>query len=451
MPRLPAFAVPFFKLSAANIASNLLVPLAGLIDTAFLGHLAEIRHLGGVAIATVIFNYIYWSFAFLRMGTTGLAAQAAGRQSAELEGESGLPTSSSSELWLLLLRNGMSALFLGGLVLLLQFPLRRFGFAILNPTDGIRASGVLFFNGRIWGAPAVLLNFVLLGWFLGRGKGRQVLLLSAISNGSNILLNYLMIVRWGWASFGAGLATALSQYAMLTAGMILVGSEIRRDRLGPMLHKLRQQLYDATAFRRLFALNRDILVRTFALVSAFSLFTSFSAALGTRTLAANTLLLQIVTLSAYFVDGLAFAAESYAGRFAAAGERQQLRTLLKLGMGCSIALGLSVALTFVLHPTAFRFLTYHPDILLEVQRFRFWLLPVLGLGAIAYLLDGYFLGLTAGPTLRNASLISTGIFFLPLAWMAQQQSEAHLLWLALSGLMAGRVLTLGWALHCRDS
>jgi multidrug resistance protein, MATE family len=193
-------------------------------------------------------------------------------------------------------------------------------------------------------------------------------------------------------------------------------------------------------------LNRDILVRTFALVLSFALFTNFSSALGTQTLAANTLLLQVVTLSAYFIDGIAFATESFAGRYYGSGDKTYLRRLLKVGGSTSMLLGLTFALAFVLFPAPlFGLLTGHQDVIAIVKTYVGWLIPVLGLGAIAYMLDGYFLGITAGRVLRNATVLAAGVGFLPLALIAQSLGSAHLLWLALVGLMTARALTLGWA------
>jgi len=179
------FGNRFGRLAIANILSNLMVPLAGIIDTAFLGHLADVHHLGGVAIASVIFDLVYWSFGFLRMGTTGLTAQAFGRQD-------------HPEMNLLLLRNGLLAVSLGLLIVALQGPIRELGFWLLNAEPEVRLSGEAFFNARIWGAPAVLINYVLLGRFLGCGQGRRVIVLSLVGNGGNILLDYWFI-RHSWA------------------------------------------------------------------------------------------------------------------------------------------------------------------------------------------------------------------------------------------------------------
>ncbi|MBD2113072.1 MULTISPECIES: MATE family efflux transporter [Cyanophyceae] len=425
----PAFLPSFLRLAAANIISNLMVPLAGLVDTAFLGHLDDISHLGGVALATVIFNVVYWSFGFLRMGTTGTTAQARGRGDAE-------------EIWLILLRNGAIALSFGVAILLLQVPIRDLSFALLSAEPEVRAAGMAFYNARIWDAPAVLMNLVLMGWFLGREKGRRVIVLSLVGNGSNVVFNTIFISGLGWASTGAGLGTALSQYVTLAVGLSLLAREGGFQKLWAVV----PQGWNLQAIKGLFLLNRDILVRTFALVLSFALFTNFSSALGRETLAANTLLLQVVTLSAYFIDGIAFATESFAGRYYGSGDRTHLRRLLTLGGFTSIALGLSFALAFVLFPAPlFGLLTGHQEVIAIVKIYVGWLIPILGLGAIAYMLDGYFLGLTAGPVLRNATVLAAGVGFLPLALLAQSLGSAHLLWLALVGLMAARALTLLWA------
>jgi MATE family multidrug resistance protein len=427
----PGFLPGFLRLAVANVISNLMVPLAGLIDTAFLGHLAEIHYLAGVALASVIFNVVYWSFGFLRMGTTGMTAQARGRED-------------PLELWLILLRGAMIAITCGLLIVLFQVPIRELGFALLNAEPEVKAAGYDFFNGRIWGAPAVLLNLVLMGWFLGREKGRWVIALSLVGNGGNVILDYLFIRQFGWASAGAGWATALSQYLMASVGILLILREGGFSPLGQAVSKV----WNPTSLKGVFVLNRDILIRTFALILSFALFTNFSAAMGTQTLAANTLLLQVVTLSAYFIDGIAFATESFAGRFYGSGDLHKLRQLVWIGGGTSIALGLSFALAFVLLPQLlFGLLTSHTHVIDRVQQYVGWLVPVLGIGAIAYMLDGYFLGLTAGKVLRNSTVLAAALGFLPLALIAQAMGNVHFLWLALAVLMLARSVTLVWALR----
>jgi MATE family multidrug resistance protein len=406
-----------------------MVPLAGIIDTAFLGHLADIRHLGGVALGSVIFNVVYWTFGFLRMGTTGLTAQAQGR-------------GDRAGVYLVLLRNGCLALGLGVLIGLLQQPIRVLTFSLLNAEPDVRLAGEAFYQARIWGTPAVLLNFVLLGWFLGQGQGQRVIVLSVVGNGANILLDYWFIHRLGWASAGAGAATALSQYAMLMVG---VGYVVRSGAIA-VFRQVKSRLWQPAVMGAMVRLNRDILIRTFALVMSFALFTHWSAALGTEILAANTLILQVVTLAAYFIDGIAFATESFAGQFLGSGDRTPLRRLLLLGGSISLGLGLTVAAGIALWPQPFfGLMTDHAPVLASAQRYGGWLLPILGSGAIAFMLDGYFLGLTAGARLRTSTLTATLGGFLPVALVAQWQQSAHLLWCALAVMMAVRASTLALA------
>ena len=422
-----SLAKTFFRLAIANILSNLMVPLAGLVDVAFLGHLDGLHHLGGVALATVLFNYIYWSFGFLRMGTTGLTAQAIGRNDQSAE-------------YLLLVRHGAIALTIGVVIILCQYPLRELGFWLLNAAPDLQASGMAFYNGRIWGAPVTLLNFVLIGWFLGRSQSSRVLLLSIIGNGANVFLDYLFIVRWGWDSWGAGLATAASQYLVTGIALTLFSREI--------IHAMRtvewQRLWERSALRSLFILNRDILIRTFFLLSVFALFTNLSADLGTIMLAANTLMLQILTFSAYFIDGFAFATESLAGMFYGQNNNQKSWKLLYIAGAISVITGLLFAASIVLFPSLiFGGLTKHDVVLTTTYRYVGWFVPLLGFGAIAYMLDGYFLGITQSQSLRNASLWASLLGFLPLALLGWVLQNNHILWLGLCSFMLARCIALG--------
>jgi multidrug resistance protein, MATE family len=421
----PSFYRHFCHLAIVNIISNLMVPLAGLVDTAFLGHLTEIRHFAGVALATVLFNYIYWTFGFLRMATTGMTAQAVGRGDRDT-------------VLLIGLRNGLLAWAIGTLILLLQVPLRALGFALLSAAPEVDASGKAYFDALIWAAPATLLNYVLIGWFLGKGQSGKVLLLSIVGNGANVLLDYLLILRLGWESAGAGWATAASQYLMLMVGILLVW---RAD--WKHIRSLAGQTWDAAALKAAFWLNGEILVRTFALISTFALFTKLSSDLGTVTLSINAVLLQVVGLASYFIDGLAFATESLAGIFRGQGTADGLTKLLRVSGSTSLGLGLLFAIAFLIFPTPlFSLLTNHSDILDRFPVYIPWLFPVLGFGSIAYMLDGYFLGLTQGRILRQSALIASLVGFAPLAIGAWYFRSSHLLWLALSGFMAIRALTL---------
>ena len=422
----PYYRDRFWRLAVVNILSNLMVPLASLVDTAFLGHLTDISYLAGVAIATVLFNYIYWTFGFLRMGTTGLTAQARGRDS-------------RAEVVLILLRNGAIALAIGIAILILQQPLREVGFTILRADPQVIEAGRNYYNALIYGAPATLINFVLLGWFLGQEQVGKVLLLSTVSKVTNVVLDYLFIVRWEQNSSGAGAATALSQYITLVLGLIFVLRQLPWH----ILRTYYGQIFNLSALKATFSLNRDILIRTLALVSTFALFTNFSATMGTGILAANTLLLQVVTLTAYFIDGIAFATESMAGNLQGQGKKARLMPLLRLAGSSSLVAGLGFAALFCLFSQGlFGLLTNHVEVIKSVGNYVWWLFPVLGFGAIAYMLDGYFLGLTAGKILRQSTLVAAVLGFAPVAIAAWYWQANNLLWLALSLFMAMRSITL---------
>lgn len=417
----------FFQLAVVNILSNLTVPLAGLISVAFLGHLVEIHHLAGVTLSTVLFNYLYRTLSFLRMGTTGVTAQAVGR---------------NDQVTILLtgLRNGLLAVGLGLAILVLQHPLRELGFAVLSADPDIKASGQAYYDARIWAAPATLLNFVLIGWFLGQGKSGRVLLISAIGNGVNILLDYYLVVRWDWNSAGAGWAIALSQYVMALLGLILAGQDIHWQDFQNALPKL----WDATALKNTLQLNGNIFVRTFAFLSTFSIFTSFSSAIDPLLLAENGLLLQVFSFAVYLIDGLAFATESLTGILHGQGSQKPLLPLLGIAGSSSLLIGIAFSTVFVLFPTPlFALLTNHAEVLEQMGRYVTWLIPVLGFGSIAFMLDGYFLGLAEGATLRNAALVATLVGFAPIAVVAWQLQSNDLLWLALSVFMATRAILLG--------
>ncbi|HEY9658507.1 MAG TPA: MATE family efflux transporter, partial [Allocoleopsis sp.] len=178
------FLPRFYRLSAVSVLSNMMVPLAGLVDTAFLGHLADIRHLAGVILASILFDYLYRVLKFLRSSTNAITAQATGQDD-------------HKAVLLAVLRSGLVAVAIGCGILLLQYPLQQLGFTLLSGSQTVEASGVDYFYARIWGAPAVLLNFVLMGWFLGREMNGIVLLMSIVGNGANVLLDYLMIFKWG--------------------------------------------------------------------------------------------------------------------------------------------------------------------------------------------------------------------------------------------------------------
>ncbi len=426
LPHAYDFLPRFYRLAIVNILSNLMVPLAGTIGVAFLGHLSEINYLAGVALSTILFGYIYYGWTFLRMATTGLTAQAVGRDDRE-------------GMLLAGLRNGLIALALGVLILILQEPLQKLGFALLSGTPEVKAAGVAYFNARIWGAPAVLLNFVLIGWFLGREMSGKVLVLTVVGNAANILLDYLLIIRLDWASTGAGMATAISQYVTLLVGLILVSREISWKEIQSLAGKI----WNVSAIRATFSLNGNLLLWSLAFTSTYLIFTNLSAAMGTITLAENALLLQLVFLSIYIFEGVGYATTTLSGNFKGKEANHQFFPLLQIAVGTSLLIGQLFAGMSLLFPdTFFGLLTNHTEVTEAIKVYVPWLVLVLGGVSIALVMEGYFAGLGEGDAVRNGTLIGCSFGFAPLAVCAWHFQSNHILWLALSAFMATRVMTL---------
>lgn len=412
----------FARLALLNILANLTVPLAGLVDLAMLGHLEEIRYLAGVALGGIVFDYLYWTFGVLRMGTTGLVAQAAGRDD-------------HTEGMRVLARAALVGAGCGLVILALRLPIGDLAFALLSGSNNVEAAGRSYFDARVLGAPAALTNLAFLGWYLGRGESRIALVMTVVGNLANIALNYLLIIRLDLAAGGAGLATAASQYLTLA---VAVGYLLPRRQSTGGWHAILDRDRIADTLR----LSGDIFLRTLLLTSAFALFTNLSALFGTVTLAANAILLRVVQTAAYLVDGAAYATESLAGFAHGRRQSDQLARLLRLAIATGIAFEAAVALIVVAAPaTLFGLLTSHQAVIESAAEDRWWLLPVMIPGALAYIYDGFFLGLTAGRVLRNAMFLSFAAFIVPALFAAAVGSNDGL-WLALAAFMAARAWLL---------
>ncbi|MFB2977566.1 guanitoxin biosynthesis MATE family efflux transporter GntT [Microseira sp. BLCC-F43] len=419
----------FFQMALANVLSNIMVPLANTLNVAFLGHLSELDHLAGVALAGNLTSLVFLLLISLRMSTTGLTAQAVGRDDQEA-------------ILLVGLRNSLIALALGVAIVSLQHPLQELGFALLSATPEVKASAITYFNAQIWGAPAVLINFVLIGWFVGREKNGLVVLLSLVGNVANIALDYLLIIRWGWESMGAGVSYTTSQYLTLLVALIVFCLEVKWQDLRAITGKI----WDTSAIISIFSLNGNIFVSNFIFLLAILIFNYESARQGTITYAENALLLQVFLFSSYFTEGLGFGTETLSGNFKGKGASDQLVALVRISVGTSLLVGIALAGVCLLFPqTVFGLLTNHTEVTQHIDLYVFWLLPVLVFSSAAFMLDGYFLGLAEGHTLRNISLASFAVGFLPadVASFSFHSNDNHILWLALSLFLGVRLVLFG--------
>ncbi|MEL6325554.1 MAG: guanitoxin biosynthesis MATE family efflux transporter GntT [Cyanobacteria bacterium J06626_23] len=415
-----SFLPRFYRLASVSVLSNMMVPLAGLFDAAFLGHLEDINQLAGVILGGILFDYIYRILKFLRNSTNALTAHAVGEDD-------------DQAVLVAVLRCGLIAGAIALTILLLQYPIHKLGFALLSGSADIESSGLAYFNARIWGAPAVLLNFVLIGWFLGREKNGVVFAMSIVGNGTNVLFDYLMITRWGWESAGAGIATALSQYLALAVALVAMAISTNWALLKPAWT---QVVADREGLTSAVVLKGNILIRFLALISAYAIFTNLSASFGTEQLAENGLLLQIALLSQFTVQGVGMTSQTLIGNFKGQGKPDQILAVLQVALVTGIAIAMAFAVSTVLFPdTVFQLLTSHSEVSLAMRQYTGWLIPLLGLTAAAFMLESYFIGIKDGATLRNGALMGFLVGFVPLVVLAVAQQSVTMLWMALTGYM----------------
>ncbi|MBM9499242.1 MATE family efflux transporter [Leptospira sp. 201903071] len=420
----------FYKLTFYNILANITVPLTGLVDTAILGNLDTHIFMAGAALSGILFDFIFWMFGFLRMGTTGLTALASGEKN-------------EKESLFILIRSIILAFFFGIGILVLSPWIKEFGFRILEGESAVKTAGVSYFDARIPGSIAVLCNYVFTGWFLGREKSSYVLIATVAANGINVVLDAYFILELGWEAYGAGLATTISQFGMLSVFGILFVREWKQTSSFELSWIREKVLLSVSGFSSLLHLNRDIFLRTLFLIVTFSLFRNFSSEAGTEILAANSILLQLILVSAYLVDGAAFATESLAGNLYGEKNWKELKDLLSIALFVGFLFTTAFLFFLFIFPNiTFGLITKSSEVLLILKKYQFWLIPVLEIGTVAFILDGFFIGLTQGRILRNSMLLSTTFFFFPIAYLGKTAKNNDLLWLALVMLMFGRALTL---------
>ncbi|WP_262504056.1 MULTISPECIES: MATE family efflux transporter [unclassified Sphingosinithalassobacter] len=371
------------------------VPLVGLVDTAVVGRTGDAAALAGVALGAAIVNFLFWSFGFLRMGMTGLTAQAEGAGDA-------------AEVHAMLARGLAAGLALGVLLVLLQTVLIPASLALLSGGEGLDAAARGYVTARFLGAPAALGVFAINGWLLGLGRTRAALLLQIVMNVVNAGLDTLFVWQFGMGAEGVGLGTALAEWTALAVGLVIAARLLG----GRALLDLRGKgVFALEAMRRLFGVNAAIMIRTVALLTLFAWFTNAGARLGTVPLAANHVLLQFVSVSAFVLDGFAFTAESRVGIAIGGGARADFARAVRLTGEFSLAAGLFFAAAFLIAgPPLIDLLTTDPEVRATARAFLPMAAAVPLVGMPAWLLDGVFIGAAQGHALRNAALLATGLY-----------------------------------------
>ncbi|MCG8607183.1 MATE family efflux transporter [bacterium] len=414
------------RLAIPNIISNLSVPLLGAVDTALMGHLDEVHYLGAIAVAGIIFDFIYWGFGFLRMGTTGLTAQAFGQED-------------DGEVILLLTRTVIFAVLGAGILIALQKAIAEISFVLINATPEVEKYAREYFHIRIYAAPATLTLYAFHGWCLGLQNARYPLFLTVIVNAVNVVLNFVFILGFQMKSEGVAYGTLIAQYAGLITACVL----FFRTYSSYLPRIQRRFIFEAKAVKRLLALNRDIFIRTLGLIFTFSYFTAKSAEMGDMILAVNSILLQLITIMAYGVDGFAFAAESLVGRYVGAQDRTNLRTTVYYSFGWGLGLSLAFAVTFVVVDEGLvRIFTDNEAVVALAMSYFLWIVIAPLTNSACFIWDGIFIGATAAREMRNSMTFSTLLVFLPTYLLLREYIGNHSLWLALTLFMIARGVTL---------
>ena len=410
--------------------ANSAVPLLGLADTAVIGNTGGVEALGAIALGALIFSFVYWSFGFLRMGTTGFTAQATGAgDSAEVRATLG------------------RALLLGGAIglclVVLQAPIARIALTLLGATEEVESLTRAYFDLRIWGAPATLSTFAVLGTFIGLGETRYLLATQLVLNGLNLVLDVLFAGVLGWGVEGIAVGTVIAEWVTLFVALALAVRVLRSGHTDAEAFWPWSRINDRAMGVKMLGANADIMIRTFFLLLGFSWFTNQGALFGDEVLAANHVLLQLVTLSAYLLDGYAHATEILVGRAVGAADRpafdQAVRSATELAAGTAVVLAIAV---LVFGPWAIVALTDLEPVRAVAARF----LPLTALYVLlsfaAFQLDGIFIGATATRAMRNASVGSFCLFF-ALSLVLSERAGNSGLWWAFAGYVVARALSLG--------
>ena len=399
------------QIALPSIVSNITVPLLGMIDVAIVGHMGSPTYIGAVAVGSMIFNLVYWLFGFLRMGSSGLTAQALGRKDL-------------TEVTRILVRSVSVALGIALLLIIFQAPLKWLMFWLIGPTADVAPFASAYFDIVIWGAPASLALFSLMGWYIGMQNTRIPMVISIMQNIVNILASLTLVYGFGMKIEGVALGTVIAQYAglLMAIGLLVryysrIFRFFRRDRIFQKMG----------AF---FAVNRDIFLRTLCLVAVNLFFTSAGARQGAVILSVNTVLIQLYLFFSYFMDGFAYAGEAIGGKAYGAHNGVAFReTLRRLWMWMLIVTLAYTLLYIGGGQWIVSLLTDEPQVLETSREYLWWAWLIPAAGCVAFIWDGIFIGITATRGMLVSSFLSALAFF-AVYLLAESALGNHGLWLA---------------------
>jgi len=422
--REPVTHSAILSIAVPIMISNVSTPLLGVVDTGVVGQLPDPAYIGAVALGALVFNFVFWGFGFLRMGTTGLTAQALGAADA-------------AEIRASLGRAVLIALAVGAGLVALQWPIRELAFALIEGSPNVETLARDYYDLRIWAAPATLANYALLGWFIGLGQARVALVLQLVLNLTNMALDAWFVLGLDMGVKGVALGTLIAELVAAVSGLVIAARHLRS--LGGRWSYAR--LVEGSRMRRTIAVNGDIMIRSAALIVAFGWFMVQGARYGDVTLAANAVLMHFIAVAAFFLDGLAFAAEALVGRAVGAANRAGLSAAARMTTWWAAGVAVLASGFFaVAGPAIVDVLTVDEAVRATARIYLPWAAIAPLLGVWAFQLDGIFIGATHTAQMRNAMLLSLAIFLA--AWWALTPFGNHGLWAALYVHYAARAGTL---------
>jgi MATE family multidrug resistance protein len=415
----------YLSLAIPLIISTMTTPLLGAVDTAVVGQLPDPAYIGGVAVGTMIFNTMYWLFGFLRVSTSGFAAQAHGAKDYK-------------QCFLYLIRPFLIALLIGTTFILFQWPIKYIALTLIHPDEKVMMFADEYFSIRIWGAPFALANYVILGWLIGMSRVKISLFLQVFMNLSNIVLDLLFVNILHQDVKGVATATFISEVSAFLIGMYIV-LKLSNLHLSSIFNN---ELWDVGEFKKMMAVNRDLFIRTICLLTVFNLFTARGASFGTEILAANAVLIQIHYMMAYFFDGFANASSILVGKAVGANDETLYKRTLSLSTQWAIISALMIILLYILlKDSIIPVFTKNQDVIELASTYSVWITIFPLAASFGLILYGVFTGATETAPIRNSMLISLAVYiaflliFIPVF-------HNHGLWLAFIIFSLGRSLFL---------
>ncbi|WP_171102295.1 MATE family efflux transporter [Ruegeria sp. HKCCD7255] len=414
------------KIALPIVLSNATVPILGAVDTGVVGQMGQAAPIGAVGMGAVILSAIYWIFGFLRMGTTGLAAQARG-------------AGDTAETGALLMRGLLLGGTAGLVMIVAQLGLFWGAFALSPASPEVEALTRDYLEIRIWGAPATIALYAITGWLIAIERTRGVFLLQIWMNGLNIVLDLWFVLGLGWGVEGVAIATLIAEWSGLALGVWLC-----REGFAGQRWKDWTRIFDAQRLKRMLQVNTDIMIRSVLLTGSFTTFLFVGSDLGDVTLAANQVLLQFLEITAFALDGFAFSAEALVGGAVGARNRGAVRQASIMASQWGVAGAIMLGLIFFLAgPALIDLMSTSPEVRLAARDYLIWaaLAPVIGVAS--WMFDGIYIGATWTRAMRNAMIQSVAIYVLALFVLVPMMGN-HGLWAALMVLNIARGLTLGW-------